>query len=102
MAVITSLLMKNMGRIILHNIISMLCNEAALYRDKVTGEKLTGYSISHSDACTAVMMFLKEKRGKPKALIYELARNLVAIKNGRSFPRKLVLHGFVGYSYRAA
>lgn len=89
-------------RIMLHNIISMLCNEAAIYRNKETGKKLTGYSISHSDACSAVMKFLKEKRGRPKGLIYELARNLVAIKNGRSFPRKLVLHGFVGYSYRAA
>jgi hypothetical protein len=90
------------SRAILHNIIAMLCDEASVDEMKKTDVKQAGYSINHSDAVTAVMIFIQEKRGKPKELIYELARNLVQIKNGRSFPRKLVLHGFVGFSYRAA
>ena len=90
------------SRAILHNIIAMLCDEASQDKMKETCTGESGYSINHSDACTAVMIFIQEKRGKPKELIYELGRNLVQIKNGRSFPRKLVLHGFVGFTYRAS
>lgn len=90
------------ARLIMHNITAILVAEAMVEQKNMYPNNENRYSINHTDASRAVRIFLYQKKGKPKELIKEMVRNLSQVKDGRSFPRKLSLRGFVGFHYHAS
>lgn len=87
----------------LHNITSFLLSFVGRKLSRGKDGKTRVYEVSHSDATSAVKLFLgRNNRCGPVKLMQELARNMEPVRDGRSFPRQLIHKGFVAFTYRAA
>ncbi|MCQ2411388.1 MAG: IS4 family transposase [Sphaerochaetaceae bacterium] len=87
----------------LHNMTSFLISFVGKKLSRGRDGKTRVYEVSHSDATSAVKLFLgRNNRCGPVKLMQELARNMEPVRDGRSFPRQLISKGFVAFTYRAA
>ena len=87
----------------LHNMTSFLLSFVSKRLSVGKDGRKTVYAASHSDATSAVKLFLgRNNRCGPRKLMQELARNMEPVRDARSFPRQLIHRGFVAFTYRAA
>ena len=87
----------------LHNITSFLLSFVGKKISRGRDGKTRVYEASHSDATSAVKLFLgRNNRCGPRKLMQELARNMEPVRDERSFPRLLSRKGFFAFTYRAA